>query len=105
MYKITGTTISMKKGDTFICEVTIYDAEGNEYTPKAGETVTFELRKTYWDATPKITKSLDTETMILQLAPADTEELATGRYEYTITIVLQGGIKDTFISGTLILEA
>lgn len=105
MYKITGTTIRLTRGDTFICEVTIYDAEGNEYTPKAGETVTFEMRKTYWEATPLITKSLDTETMILQLASADTENLATGRYQYTIAIILQGNIKDTFISGTLILEA
>ena len=105
MYTISGTTVRQTRGDTFISEVEILDNEGHAYEPKTGETVTYTLKKAYWDATPKITKAIDTETMLLQLDPADTATLPTGRYVYDIAIVMQGGVKDTFISGVWILEA
>lgn len=104
MYTISGTTIKMTRGDTFISEVEILDASGETYTPAAGDVITFALKKTYWDAQPKISKTIDHDTMLLQLDPADTAELDAGRYVYDIEIVMTGGVKDTFISGVWILE-
>lgn len=105
MYTISGTTVRHTRGDAFISEVEIYDAAGQAYEPTASDVVTFRLKKTYWDATPKVTKTIDTEDMLLQLDPADTETLEPGRYAYSIDIVMAGGVRDTFISGVWILEA
>ena len=104
MYTISGTTVRQTRGDSFISEVEIYDQEGKAYTPQPTDTITYAMKKTYWDAKPLVTKSIDKETMLLQLDPEDTDELATGRYVYDIDIVMLGGVKDTFISGVWILE-
>lgn len=104
MYTISGTTVRQTQGDSFISEVEIYDQDGKPYTPQPTDTITFTMKKTYWDATPTVTKSISADNMLLELEPEDTATLATGRYVYDIDIVMLGGVKDTFISGVWILE-
>ena len=100
MYTISGTTIRLIRGDTFISTIEIFDAEGKAYTPQATDVITFRMFK-YAEAA--ITKTIDHETMILELEPNDTKDLAFGRYFYTIDIVTDS-MKDTFISGSILLE-
>lgn len=102
MYSISGTTIKMVRGDSFLATIEIYDAEGKAYEIKPGDSVTFVMAKPGEDAA--VTKTVDTETMILELAPSDTDKLAAGRYVYKISLV-SGTMKDTFISGSILLEA
>lgn len=103
MFKIYGTTIILTRGDTFVTEVTIYDDDGDVYTPLSSEPVTFTMRKDY-ESPVLIQKEIPHETMILKLDPADTAGLDVGRYVFDIDIVLAGGTKDTFIpEGTLLL--
>ena len=102
MYEIIGTTIKLIRGDSFISEVTIYDSDGSTYTPELGDVITFAMKRSHYDAEAEVTKTIPNDTMILQLDPADTEDLSLGRYVYDIDIVMDG-VKDTFISGVFIL--
>lgn len=102
MYTITGTTIRLTRGDTFVAEIGIYNADGTEYTPAAGDTITFAMSKTYFDA-PVLEK--DVNSLVLALTQSDTSTLPFGRYVYSISVERADGAKDTFIAGSLILDA
>ena len=102
MYEIIGTTVKMTRGDSFVSEVTIYNADGTKYTPGATDVITFAMKRSEYDAQVAVTKTIPYDTQILQMDPADTKDLALGRYIYDIDIV-KDGMKDTFISGVFIL--
>lgn len=102
MYSITGTSIALTKGDTFKCEITIYQ-DGTEYELQQGDVVRFAMKKNYASADVLITKELPS-TLLLTLAPEDTKNLAVGDYVYDIELTTAGGDVDTFIKGTLTLE-
>lgn len=98
MYTVNGTTITLTRGDTFRAIITIYDAQGNEYTPESEDVVRFALKRTVEDRTPLILKTIDNETMLLEIEPNDTKQLSFGSYIYDIEITLQDGTVDTFIA-------
>ena len=104
MYNIIGTTITLTRGDSFNATVTIFNASGTKYTPVSTDTITFAMKKTYWDKDALITKAIAYDDLLLDLDPEDTAELATGRYVYDIDLVNESGDKDTFISGVLLLN-
>lgn len=98
MYKITGTTIEMTRGDTLRVEVVMKQPDDTEYTPAAGDVVRFAMKRWYTDAEALITKTLDNETRILELLPEDTKSLPFGKYVYDIEITYADGVVDTFIA-------
>ncbi|MEE3309451.1 hypothetical protein [Sharpea azabuensis] len=98
MYTVNGTTITLTRGDTFRAIITIYDAQGNEYTPESEDVVRFALKRTVEDRTPLILKTIDNETMLLEIEPNDTKQLSFGSYIYDIEITLEDGTVDTFIA-------
>lgn len=98
MYTVNGTTITLTRGDTFRAIITIYDAQGNVYTPESEDVVRFALKRTVEDRTPLILKTIDNETMLLEIEPNDTKQLSFGSYIYDIEITLEDGTVDTFIA-------
>lgn len=98
MYKIEGTTITLTRGDSFYSEIKIKTAAGAAYTPQAGESVRFALKRFYTDAEPLILKTIPTDTMLLYLAPEETKALAVGEYVYDVELTRANGDVDTFIS-------
>lgn len=106
MINITGNTIEMTRGDTLIVTVQIYDDQGQAYTPAEGDAVRFALksaemtlgRKDFKDAEPLISKTIPTDTLVLQLNPADTKGLDFGTYVYDIELTHASGVVDTFIA-------
>ena len=103
MYKVEGTLITLTRGDTFNATITIYDSQGNVYTPAAGDVVRFALKRTAEDRTPLILKTIDHETMLLTIEPNDTKNLAFGSYIYDVEITLADGTVDTFIANAKLI--
>lgn len=106
MVKITGTTIIMTRGDTLLTDVTIYDEDGNVYTPGEDDVVRFALKKEYTDENVLIQKVIPNDTMILRVESSETKMLdQPATYVYDIQITIDDGTSEglvrTFISGVL----
>lgn len=98
MVKISGTTITMTRGDTLSVKVNIFNSDQTEYEVKDEDIIRFALKKKYKDPEPLIIKVLDHDTLLLQLDPEDTENLDYGDYVYDIEITMEDGTVDTFIA-------
>ena len=104
--KIKKNSISLTRGDTFRAKVGILLEDGTPYIPSAEDSLRFALKHPqlnndgtdYADKNPLILKTIPTDTMILQLDPADTKSLGFGDYVYDIEITLEDGTVDTFIT-------
>ena len=110
MYEIieypNRTDIRLTKGDTFIAHVeAIRKSTGQAYTPVAGDTIRFALKKSYCDDECIIEKNIPYDTMILRIDSEDTKELSTMPYVYDIQITFANGDIDTFIQGYLTLKS
>jgi hypothetical protein len=101
-YDISGTTIRLTRGDTFMAHIDIFNPDGSAYEPAEGDVLRFALKKTYSDAEPLILKEIPTDTQLLVLEPGDTKPLAFGRYVYDIQITLADGRVDTFITKAIL---
>lgn len=90
------------RGDTGLFSITLYDAEGAEYIPTEGETLTFYLmEKNCDDLTEAIlVKDIPVSTMQLELEPSDTINLATKTYSYRIRIRDTVGHEWTVVKST-----
>jgi hypothetical protein len=97
-YNVSGTTITLTRGDTFMALVAIADSDGNAYTPINGDSIRFAMKSSYEDAEPLLVKEIPIDTMKLILDPEDTENLAFGQYVYDIQLTKVTGEVDTFIT-------
>ena len=99
MYKVSGTTITLTRGDTFIATVEMHigTKDGEEYIPNAGDNVRFALKRRYEDKEPLILKNIPLDTLELRLEPEDTKPLKFGDYVYDVELTTETGIVDTFI--------
>ena len=75
-YSVSGTMITLTRGDTFTALITITDSEGNQYVPVKGDRIR----------------------LILVIEPEDTKPLAFGKYVYDIELTKVTGEVDTFIT-------
>lgn len=98
MFYITGNNIEMTRGDTLHAVINMRDPLGVISYPETGDVVTFNAMLTR-DGEAVITKTIPHDTMTLTLDPEDTEELAYGRYIFTVKITRANGDVDTFIDG------
>lgn len=97
-------SIFLTRGDTLMVQVGIIK-DGEQYTPEAGDVVRFALKhasmtqgmKQFLDQTPLVLKTIDNDTLILELEPNDTKQLDFGSYKYDIQITFANGEVDTFI--------
>lgn len=73
-YNITGTTITLTRGDTFEALVSATKRDGTQYIPVAGDTIRFAMKENYDDPRPLLVKDIPIDTMMLTLEPQDTAE-------------------------------
>ena len=66
-YNITGTTITLTRGDTFEALVSATTKDGIQFTPCEGDTLRFALKENYSDAAPLLVKDIPISTMMLVL--------------------------------------
>ena len=97
-YNITGTTITLTRGDTFEALVSATKRDGTQYIPVAGDTIRFAMKENYDDPRPLLIKEIPVDTMILVIEPEDTKPLAFGKYVYDIELTKVTGEVDTFIT-------
>ena len=97
-YAVSGTTINLTRGDTFMALISITDSENNPYIPVEGDSIRFAMKATYADEKPLIVKDIPIETMKLILEPEDTKNLAFGKYVYDVQLTKATGEIDTFIT-------
>lgn len=93
---ITGSSISLTRGDTLYVQLRI-TKDDEEYVPVVGDQFRFALKKKITDAEPLILKSIPTDTLILKIEPEDTKSLSFGSYRYDIEYTSVDGDVDTFI--------
>lgn len=74
-YNITGTTITLTRGDTFEALVSATKRDGTQYIPVAGDTIRFAMKENYDDPRPLLVKDIPIDTMMLTLEPQDTADL------------------------------
>ena len=97
-YSITGTTITLTRGDTFEALVSATKKDGTPYIPVEGDVIRFAMKENYDDARPLLVKEIPIDTMILVIEPEDTKPLAFGKYVYDIELTKVTGEVDTFIT-------
>lgn len=97
-YSVSGTMITLTRGDTFTALITITDSEGNRYVPVKGDRIRFAMKTDYEDEAPLLIKEIPIDTMILVIEPDDTKPLAFGKYVYDIELTKATGEVDTFIT-------
>ena len=111
MVTISGTTITMTRGDTLSTQVSM-TLNGESYTPVEGDSIRFAMKHpdmtsnkgAYTDSEPLLTKEIPYDTCLLKLDPDDTKPFEFGTYVYDIQITFENGDVDTFISGKLTLK-
>ena len=97
-YSVSGTTITLTRGDTFMADITINKQDNTPYIPVEGDSVRFAMKGSYEDAEPILTKDIPNDSLKLILEPEDTKELAFGQYIYDIQLTKASGEVDTFIT-------
>ena len=97
MFEVTDKTITLTRGNSFYTTVQIKNKNGTTYTPQEGDEIVFRMKDFYTEDEPIIEKVIPNDTLLLNLAPEDTEELAFGEYVYSIKITKANGDVDTFI--------
>lgn len=105
MIKITNNKIEMTRGDSLVANVEI-TKDGEAYTPVEGDYIRFAMSKEYKGDKKYVlvlSREIPYDTLILELYPEDTGELAYGEYNYDIEITYSDGRVDTFISSTITL--
>lgn len=97
-YSVSGTTITLTRGDTFMALISITKQDGTPYVPNDGDKVRFAMKAKYEDSEPLVNKDVPLDTMTLTLLPEDTKSLAFGKYVYDIQLTKADGTVDTFIT-------
>ena len=69
-YSITGTTITLTRGDTFEALVSATKKDGTPYIPVEGDVIRFAMKENYDDARPLLVKEIPIDTMMLMLEPS-----------------------------------
>lgn len=98
-YSITGTTITLTRGDTFEALVSATKKDGTPYIPVEGDVIRFAMKENYDDARPLLVKEIPIDTMMLMLEPSDTADLNFGKYVYDIQLTKANGKVDTVLDG------
>lgn len=97
-YTISGTSISLTRGDTLIADISILKADKTPYTPIVGDKVRFAMKSKYADLVPLLVIDIPIDTMQLVINAEDTKNFAFGRYIYDIQLTKSTGEVDTFIT-------
>lgn len=99
MVNISGTTITITRGDTLDALVELFLPDGSPYPIQAGDVIRFALKQKYRDREPLLRKEIPHDTMNLRLESEETKQFRAGGvpYVYDIEITMEDGTVDTFI--------
>ena len=98
---ISDTTITLTRGDTLECDISVEWEDGTAYEVQSGDSIRFRCTKRWGSETALIEK--DVTALTLTIDPDDTDHLAFGEYPFDVQLTTAAGKVDTFIKGKLIL--
>lgn len=106
MLSVNGTEIQMTRGDTARILLNLTTADGIAYTPTDGDSIRFAAKKKFKDGLDTLINiNIPTDTLLLEIEPSDTADLAFGNYVYDIQFTGADGTVDTFIAeGKLVIR-
>ena len=64
-YSVSGTTITLTRGDTFVALISITKQDGTPYVPNDGDKVRFAMKAKYEDPEPLVVKDIPIDTLTL----------------------------------------
>ncbi len=106
MYEITktevGYDITLTRGDSLPLQLTNLEKNDEPYDPDPEDVIRFAMKRKYKDPDEDVVlvKEISPDTLILNIAPADTKELPMGKsFVYDIQITDKYGFVATFIEG------
>lgn len=100
MYSVNGTNISLTRGDTFKCILSLTE-NSNPYIPDDEDVIRFALKSSYKSEDILIRKIIPHDTMLLRLEAEDTKDMEYGDYVWDLEITRKDGDVDTFLKGKL----
>lgn len=88
MLQIDGYKIFMTKGDTVVFNLTIYDKNGEMYTPNFNDVCLLTVKKYASQLSPsfQIKGTIDGDNVRFEIPPEETSNLISGEYVYDIQI-------------------
>ena len=81
-YSVSGTTITLTRGDTFMADITINKQDDAPYTLVEGDSVRFAMKSSYEDAEPVLTDSNGKELARLVKTFSDDEKTVASVVTY-----------------------
>ena len=99
LVNISGSSITITRGDTLDALLEITCLDGSAYRPKSGDVIRFALKQRYSDREPLLSKVIPNATLNLRLEAEETKLLKAGGapYVYDIQITMEDGTVCTFI--------
>lgn len=85
MLKVSGTTITMTRGDTAVLDVSLTDVTGAAYEMQAGDTLTITVRKTASESSDVLLTATSDNTSLC-IRPQDTAGIQPGACSYDIQL-------------------
>lgn len=98
MLTVTGNRIYLTQRDSAYLQIKLKDNSGADYVPYAGDKVYFKVRKNIFSDTVVFVKEVPTDTLILELTPADTINLDVTSYRYEVEVTSLLGQNFTVIN-------
>lgn len=101
MLRIAGDDITLTRGDSLQIQLVLTKG-GEAYTPENGDVIEFHASNVFKDQPGYvliINKVLDNSTLILELDPSDTSNVALSRMNYEFELTYADGSVDTFQQG------
>lgn len=99
MLKIEGNNIFLTRGDSAIIDLTIYDEDGNIYTPSESDVVVFSVKVNVNNVDTILRKTFDNLT--LELKPEETIKFNYGEYFFDVKLI-NDDLTDTFITSGIL---
>lgn len=101
MLKIEDNNIFLTRGDSATIDLTIYDEDGNIYTPKQNDVIVFSVKVNVNNVELALRKTFDNLT--LTITNAESLKFNYGSYFYDVKLINED-LTDTFItSGKFII--
>lgn len=102
MLKVSRNKISLTRGDTAYLKLDITDENGDSYELSDGDTIYFRIAEYGTSGRLLLEKTVNTESLTLELKPEDTCGLEFRTYRYEVEVVTESGEHFTVIENAQI---
>lgn len=99
MLKIEGNNIFLTRGDSAVIDLTIYDEQGNIYTPKQNDVIVFSVKTNVNNVDLILRKTF--EDLTLEISSKESLKFNYGEYFFDVKLI-NHDLTDTFITSGIL---